>query len=48
MAADLGRPNGPGYLSGVMMKDQPVVAQEQMRNMGEPVAVVAAETAEIA
>ena len=47
-AADLGQPNGPGYLSGVVMKDQPVVARDRVRYIGEPVALVAAETARIA
>lgn len=47
-AADLGQPKGPAYLSGVMMKDQPVLARDRVRFVGEPVALVAAETAEIA
>jgi len=47
-AVDLGHSGGPGPLSGAMMKDQPVVAGERVRYIGEPVAAVAAETAEIA
>lgn len=47
-ALDLGRPGGPGPLSGVMKKDQPVVAGDRVRYIGEPVALVAAETARIA
>lgn len=47
-AADLGQPGGPGRLSGAMKKDQPVLAFDRVRYIGEPVAVVAAENAEIA
>lgn len=47
-AADLGQPGGPGYDTGINIKDQPVVASDRVRYAGEPVAVVAAETAEIA
>ncbi|MBI1877129.1 MAG: xanthine dehydrogenase family protein molybdopterin-binding subunit [Chloroflexi bacterium] len=47
-AADLGQPGGPGPVSGVMMKDQPVVAGERVRYIGEPVALVAAESVKIA
>lgn len=47
-AADLDQPGGPAYLSGVMVKDQPVVARDRVRYIGEPVALVAAETAKIA
>lgn len=47
-AADLGQSGGPKHLSGVIMKDQPVVAGERVRYIGEPVAVVAAESLKIA
>jgi CO/xanthine dehydrogenase Mo-binding subunit len=47
-AADLGKPGGPGPISGIMKKDQPVVASDRVRYVGEPIAVVAAETVEIA
>lgn len=47
-AVDLGRPHGPGYLSGVIMKDQPVVARDRVRYIGEPLALVAAESVKIA
>lgn len=46
--ADLGKPHGPRRLSGVMKKDQPVVAYDSVRYIGEPVAAVAAETEAIA
>ncbi|MFQ5857211.1 MAG: xanthine dehydrogenase family protein molybdopterin-binding subunit [Anaerolineae bacterium] len=46
--ADLDQPGGPASVYGVMKKDQPVVAQDRVRYVGEPVAVVAAENAEIA
>ena len=46
--ADLGKPDGPQRNSGVIKKDQPVVAYDRVRYVGEPVAVVAAETEEIA
>ena len=47
-ALDLGQPGGPGPVSGVMKKDQPVVAGDKLRYIGEPVALIAAETAKIA
>lgn len=46
--ADLGQPGGPGQIYGVMKKDQPVVAIDLVRYVGEPVALVAAETEQIA
>ncbi|HXV41434.1 MAG TPA: molybdopterin cofactor-binding domain-containing protein, partial [Anaerolineae bacterium] len=46
--ADLGQPGGPGPLSGAVMKDQPVVAGERVRYIGEPVALVAAHSVKIA
>lgn len=46
--ADLGHANGPKRNWGLMRQDQPVVAYDRVRYIGEPVAVVAAETAEIA
>ena len=47
-ALDLGQPGGPGKISGVIKKDQPVVAGDRVRYIGEPVALVAAESARIA
>jgi len=46
--ADLGQPGGPAQIYGVMKKDQPVVAIDFIRYVGEPVALVAAETEQIA
>lgn len=43
--ADLGRPGGPDVCYGVSMRDQPVIAHERVRFVGEPVALVAAESA---
>ncbi|MCI0644906.1 MAG: xanthine dehydrogenase family protein molybdopterin-binding subunit [Chloroflexi bacterium] len=47
-SADLGQPGGPSTFSGVLWKDQPVVADDKVRYIGEPVAAVAATTEEIA
>jgi CO/xanthine dehydrogenase Mo-binding subunit len=47
-AADFDRPGGPALLLGFRSKDQPLVARDRVRYIGEPVALVAAETAEIA
>jgi CO/xanthine dehydrogenase Mo-binding subunit len=46
--ADLGQPGGPGKIYGVMKKDQPVVAMDRVRYVGEPIALVAAETGQVA
>jgi nicotinate dehydrogenase large molybdopterin subunit len=43
-AADL----PPAFLLGILVKDQPVLARDVVRHIGEPVAAVAAETVEIA
>ena len=42
--ADLGQPGGPGVLYGQVFADHPVVAHERVRFVGEPVALVAAES----
>jgi CO/xanthine dehydrogenase Mo-binding subunit len=47
-AADLDQPGGPAARYGTMTKDQPIVAQERVRYIGEPVAIVAAESPQIA
>jgi CO/xanthine dehydrogenase Mo-binding subunit len=47
-AADFERPGAPHLFYGVERKDQPVVARERVRYVGEPVALVAAETPEAA
>ncbi len=47
-AADFGAPGAPSLLYGVREKDQPVVARDRVRYVGEPVALVAAETLEAA
>lgn len=47
-AADLGQPGGPGHLAGAIIKDQPVVAADRVRYIGEPVALVAAESLPLA
>ena len=47
-AADLDHPGGPASMYGLVKKDQPVVARDRVRYIGEPVAAVAAETVEIA
>jgi CO/xanthine dehydrogenase Mo-binding subunit len=47
-AADFDEPGKPNLLSGAFVKDQPVVARDRVRYIGEPVALVAAETEEIA
>ena len=41
-AADFDRPGGPSLLYGAIIPDQPVVAKDRVRYVGEPVAVVAA------
>jgi CO/xanthine dehydrogenase Mo-binding subunit len=43
-AADFDGPDAPTLLYGFKDKDQPVVARERVRYVGEPVALVAAET----
>ncbi len=47
-AADLDHLGGPASVYGLVKKDQPVVARDRVRYIGEPVAAVAAETVEIA
>lgn len=47
-AADLGQPGGPALLTGAAFKDQPVVAANRVRYVGEPVALVAAESLPLA
>lgn len=47
-AADLEHPGGPASLFGYQIKDQPLVARDRVRYVGEPVALVAAEDAETA
>ncbi len=47
-AADLGQPGGPGLLYGAMINDQQIVASDRIRYVGEPLALVAAESDEIA
>src|SRR5574341_151842 len=47
-AADLGQPGGPGLLYGAATSDQPVVAGDRIRYVGEPLALVAAESDEVA
>ena len=42
-ASDLGKPNGPQRNSGAMKKDQPVLAYDRVRYIGEPVAAIAEE-----
>jgi CO/xanthine dehydrogenase Mo-binding subunit len=42
-ADDFDRPGGPNLITGAMIKDQPVVAHQRLRYLGEPVALVAAE-----
>ncbi|MFQ5611077.1 MAG: xanthine dehydrogenase family protein molybdopterin-binding subunit [Anaerolineae bacterium] len=46
-AAGLDRPGGPALFYGVGLKDQPLLARDRVRYVGEPLALVAAETAEI-
>jgi CO/xanthine dehydrogenase Mo-binding subunit len=43
--ADLGQPGGPARNYGVNRADQPIVAYDTVRFVGEPVALIAAETA---
>lgn len=45
---DLGQPNGPQKLITGFIKDRPVIALDRVRYIGEPVAVVAAESEKIA
>jgi CO/xanthine dehydrogenase Mo-binding subunit len=47
-AADLDRPGGPASHFGLQIKDQPLVARNRVRYVGEPVALVAAEDTETA
>lgn len=42
-AADFDQPDGPSLEYGLIMKDQPVVARDVVRFVGEPIALVAAE-----
>jgi CO/xanthine dehydrogenase Mo-binding subunit len=43
-AADFDQEGGPRLISGAFLKDQPVLARDKVRYVGEPVALVAAET----
>ncbi|MCK6627940.1 MAG: xanthine dehydrogenase family protein molybdopterin-binding subunit [Anaerolineae bacterium] len=45
-AADFESPDSPALYYGMSLKDQPIVAHEQVRYTGQPVALVAAESAE--
>ena len=45
-AADFDAPGGPALLFGFGEKDQPIVARDRVRFVGEPLALVAAETVE--
>ncbi|MEJ2302648.1 MAG: xanthine dehydrogenase family protein molybdopterin-binding subunit [Anaerolineales bacterium] len=47
-ASDFDRPGGPSLISGAFIKDQPVLAKDRLRYIGEPVALIAAETEEVA
>ncbi len=47
-AHDFDRPGAPRLFYGVDRKDQPIVARDRVRYMGEPVAAIAAETPEAA
>lgn len=47
-AEDFNRPGAPRLFYGVDRKDQPVVARDRVRYVGEPVAAIAAETPEAA
>lgn len=47
-AADFDQPGAPAGFYGVTIKDQPIVAQGRVRYVGEPVALVAAESADLA
>lgn len=47
-ATDLDQPDGPTTFYGAQHKDQPVVAKDRVRYIGEPVALIAAESADIA
>ena len=40
---DRGRPGSPDWLYGALLKDQPLLAAERVRYVGEPIALVAAE-----
>jgi CO/xanthine dehydrogenase Mo-binding subunit len=46
--ANLDQSGGPSLFYGVIRKDQPVLARDRVRYVGEPVAAVAAESAESA
>ncbi|MGH2607336.1 MAG: xanthine dehydrogenase family protein molybdopterin-binding subunit, partial [Anaerolineales bacterium] len=39
---DRGRPGSPDWLYGALLKDQPLLAAERVRYVGEPIALVAA------
>ncbi len=47
-AADFDGPGKPRLIHGLTLKDQPVVAKDRVRYVGEPVAAVAAESLEAA
>ena len=47
-ASDFDQPGGPTLISGAFLQDQPVLAKDQLRYIGEPIALVAAETRQIA
>jgi len=47
-AQDLDQPRGPNLIYGGKIEDQPIFASEKVRFVGEPVAIVAAETEEVA
>jgi CO/xanthine dehydrogenase Mo-binding subunit len=47
-AADFEQPGAPVLHYGLSIKDQPIVAHDRVRYVGQPVALVAAESAELA
>jgi len=47
-AEDLDQPGGPKLIYGSQLKDHPILAQDRVRFVGQPVALIAAETEEIA
>lgn len=47
-AADFEQPGAPALHYGLSIKDQPIVARDRVRYVGQPVALVAAESAELA
>src|SRR5688500_3067753 len=47
-AADFDQPGVPAGFYGVTIKDQPIVAHDRVRYVGEPIALVAAESADLA